>query len=1079
MKSGVRAKVRLLDQSRNKRQRNQKLEKGTLRLKLAEKKRCACERHLRSVLNSIDDAVIIVDVCGNISLMNPAAEELTGWKMSAAEGKHISDVHRLQQPQPTGQDTDPLIRMIEKANLAGFQSDNLCILKDGRKYPISISAEPVTDVDGHTNNILLIFKNQTKAFRSNQSSAASEAGIWYWNIKTGKLAFDELLGYRHNELPATIQEWEQFYHPEEINTINQKRQQLLRGEIPTTEGEYRLRSKSGEWRRIYTKGKVVEWGTNREPEIFIGTAMDITDRKWSDALAGDREGKNKVLMNASPYIALLTTPAGKILYANDGAQQAFGRTSGQFTGVTVSELYAPRIAAKMLARMQSVVQTGKSIRLIDEENDNWIEESVSPIFDDHGEVKQLAIFARDITERKAASEEIRIRNQIAHIFLTAPDEDMYTGVLDIVLDAMKSKFGVFGYLDEKGDLRVPTMTRTIMTKCEVEAKDIVFPRATWGNSSWPRAIREKKPNYSNQSSKLVPKGHIPIERYMSMPIVHREEVIGLFQVANKETEYNETDLQTLQNIADYVAPVLDARLQRDRNEKARMQAEAALHLSEKRYRTLIKVTGQLAWVTNAVGEVVEDIPSWREFTGQEFDEIKGWGWIKAIHPDDTKKNSQKWSAAIKIKSNYETEFRVRAKNGQYRWFLSRAVPMLDAEGSIQQWIGMCIDIHDQKQAQMKLQESEARFRGMFESRMIGILFWNVEGDITDANNTFLEMVGYAREDLLSGKLRWSDLTPPQYKKLDEKMLAEIISTGVGTPIEKEYMRKDRSRIPILLGAASLPGSAVNGVAFVLDITRRRRIEKERERLNNELTMKNKELEQVLYATSHDLRSPLVNIQGFNKELEASLKELNSLLRNEDVPDILKQKCTPIIDVEIPESLHYILSSTSKMDALLSGLLTLSRLGRQKLTIRKLDMNNIMQDIISTLEYEIKEKKVKFLISELHACQGDELQINRVFSNLIENALKNLDPSRPGVITIFSKKEAKLIYYYVQDNGIGIPLEHQNKIFDLFHKLDPKKPGIGLGLHIVKQILGKHRGHIEVQSEPGEGTRFIVVLPGSK
>ena len=120
----------------------------------------------------------------------------------------------------------------------------------------------------------------------------------------------------------------------------------------------------------------------------------------------------------------------------------------------------------------------------------------------------------------------------------------------------------------------------------------------------------------------------------------------------------------------------------------------------------------------------------------------------------------------------------------------------------------------------------------------------------------------------------------------------------------------------------------------------RESEKRLKQSNSELDAKNKELEQVLYATSHDLRSPLVNVQGFNKELDASLLELNAALKSEDVPETVREKCAPILDEDIPESLHYILSSTFRMDALLNGLLVLSRLGRQKLTLKKLNMDTI-------------------------------------------------------------------------------------------------------------------------------------------
>jgi two-component system CheB/CheR fusion protein len=261
-----------------------------------------------------------------------------------------------------------------------------------------------------------------------------------------------------------------------------------------------------------------------------------------------------------------------------------------------------------------------------------------------------------------------------------------------------------------------------------------------------------------------------------------------------------------------------------------------------------------------------------------------------------------------------------------------------------------------------------------------------------------------------------------------------------------------------------------------DITQRKKAEKELLDLNTELEQKAEELQQILYITTHDLRSPLVNIQGFNREMEASLKELNEVLENEAIPRDLKEKYTPIINEEIPEAMFYITSSTTKMDKLLSGLLALSRLGRQKLTFHPLDMNRVMREVLETFEFDIDKNNVKIDASELPPCQGDDLQINQLFSNLIGNSLKFLDPARQGKITITGQKENRMSKYVIEDNGIGISENYQNRVFELFQKLDPKKPGIGLGMNIVKQIIEKHEGEIQLESELGKGTKFFIFIP---
>ena len=189
---------------------------------------------------------------------------------------------------------------------------------------------------------------------------------------------------------------------------------------------------------------------------------------------------------------------------------------------------------------------------------------------------------RDKTaKRKRAEEAVRrserelaIRNRIADIFLTIPEDEVYGEVLQVVLEVLESKHGVFGYIDEEGAIVFPSMTREVWEQCQMPGKDIVFPREAWGGI-WGRVLTEKKALYSNEPGR-VPEGHIPIERSLGVPIIHQEEVIGLLHVANKPTDYEQRDQDLLEVIAGWIAPILHARLQRDSQERARRRAEQAL-----------------------------------------------------------------------------------------------------------------------------------------------------------------------------------------------------------------------------------------------------------------------------------------------------------------------------------------------------------------------------------------------------------------------------------------------------------------------------------------------------------------------
>jgi signal transduction histidine kinase len=173
-----------------------------------------------------------------------------------------------------------------------------------------------------------------------------------------------------------------------------------------------------------------------------------------------------------------------------------------------------------------------------------------------------------------AQRRLDTKNQIAAIFLTVPDDEMYGEVLQVILKAMRSRYGIFGYINELGDLVIPSMTRDIWQKCKVADKTIVYPPENWGGI-WGRALKEKKTLYANQDLH-VPEGHIPIIRVIVVPILYHDELIGLLEVANKETDYDVGDKSYLETMANYIAPILNARLERDKWEREHKQAEEAL-----------------------------------------------------------------------------------------------------------------------------------------------------------------------------------------------------------------------------------------------------------------------------------------------------------------------------------------------------------------------------------------------------------------------------------------------------------------------------------------------------------------------
>lgn len=285
----------------------------------------------------------------------------------------------------------------------------------------------------------------------------------------------------------------------------------------------------------------------------------------------------------------------------------------------------------------------------------------------------------------------------------------------------------------------------------------------------------------------------------------------------------------------------------------------------------------------------------------------------------------------------------------------------------------------------------------------------------------------------------------------------------------------------ILGMGGILGATRNTRNYFLrinqEVVERNASERQRERLLKELEAKNEELQSIVYAASHDLKSPLVNIEGFSGELVGAFKELESILRREDLTAETQKQLARLLEEDIPEAIKFIRAGTAKMQVLLKGLLEVSRVGTAVFRMDTVDMNSLMARIAAGIQYQIARSGADLTVGDLPACRGDSDQLSRVFTNLLTNAIKYLDPARHGVIAITGRLHEDRVVYCVEDNGRGIAREHQQKIFEIFHRLEPgSSEGEGLGLTIARRILDRHEGRIWVESEPGKGSRFVVSLP---
>ncbi|MEL6165000.1 MAG: PAS domain-containing sensor histidine kinase [Cyanobacteria bacterium J06628_3] len=329
-------------------------------------------------------------------------------------------------------------------------------------------------------------------------------------------------------------------------------------------------------------------------------------------------------------------------------------------------------------------------------------------------------------------------------------------------------------------------------------------------------------------------------------------------------------------------------------------------------------------------------------------------------------------------------------------------------------------------------------------------------------------MGYSRKDLQAGLIDWDELTPPDWKDVDRKMIEQIKKKRVCNPAEKEYFRKDGSRVPIVLGSSLLENSTNTGVYFVLDITERKQIEKERAQLlisereaRKQAESANSAKDEFVAMVSHDLRSPLNAILGWLEILRRNIDNLET--RN--------------------QAIEIIERSARTQDILIQDLLDISRIvqGNIELKISPVNLQSIVKEEIDSIYPVAIAKNIQLeseLDSTIKTTMGDANRLQQILGNLLSNAIKFTPES--GNIKVCLQQVQNIAQIIVSDTGKGISSELLPYIFERFRQgndIETKQKGLGLGLAIAYHLVRLHNGTIKAESAgEGKGTTFVVSLP---
>lgn len=375
-------------------------------------------------------------------------------------------------------------------------------------------------------------------------------------------------------------------------------------------------------------------------------------------------------------------------------------------------------------------------------------------------------------------------------------------------------------------------------------------------------------------------------------------------------------------------------------------------------------------------------------------------------------------------------------------------PAFDAQGKVNSIIVYVMEVTEQVLARQHIQNGEARLRRLIDANIVGVTFCNLDGRISEANDVFLQMVGYTREDLLAGKIDWAKMTPPEYKELDGRAVRDLRERGaIPRPYEKAYRRKDGTLLSVVVTAAALDEANPNEcIAFILDNSMQKELDQSKD--------------DFISMTSHELKTPVTSIKGFTQIL---LKRFEQ----RDEADI--KRFLSIMDLQL-----------DKLTRLIGDLLDISKVQGGKLVMEQkpFNLDTLISEMIEQMQATTTRQNIKLVGKTNATIIGDRDRVGHVIVNLITNAIKYSPDSSPIIVKIFCAEEQQAVTQ-IQDFGIGIDPSHQSKLFAQFYRVtDPHKPypGLGIGLYLSRQIVERHDGKIWVESKKGEGSVFSFSLP---